>query len=316
MGVRHDNIRRLINVNLDFDAGETFYIVPWSDWHVEAIDADEDALFRHAEIIGRTKNCYTFIAGDMVDAIGHRDPRFRRTPIKEWFVDATIHEGEEPGAVLADFIAEEVLIKAGIRREKLLAVGIGNHEDSWLKYHHVDIGQLVADRMSVLDRYGGYAFDLKIGFTYRNASSKTGTSCSFVFDVHHGWQSGRRSGGLANQLELELGFSNADAAVRGHVHKKHVFPFDCRWIGNKMDRDWPRLGVVSGTYKLGWREQSPSSHAPSTYELRKGFRPAIKSNLGPPVVVLRPQVGTRGSQPKIEVGWLDSVDTLAQLTDN
>lgn len=267
---------RVARITETFNAGDSFRIWPISDTHLGAVDVDEELLREHVELIKQDKNARVIFLGDVGDLIDWRDKRFQVGMWPERYVDAMHAEGGIP----SETVAHALEIFQPIRKQIWCWLS-GNHEHTIRSKYDREIGSEIAAQLGV--EYLGYGGFLRV--QWKNKVSKAiGGEHITIFDLHHGWQGGRRSGAKVNQLELHLGESDADVVLRGHSHDRlaHIFP--SLRITPNMVRDWERVVAHCGSYKLGRVDTKRGEETHDTWEARRGFRRKTQATMGPPVI--------------------------------
>ena len=230
----------------------------------------------HVEQIKQDKNARVIFLGDVGDLIDWRDKRFQVGMWPQRYVDAMHSEGGIP----SETVAHALEIFSPIRKQIWCWLS-GNHEHTIRSKYDREIGSEIAAQLGV--EYLGYGGFLRV--QWKNKASKAhGGEHITVFDLHHGWQGGRRSGAKVNQLELHLGESDADVVLRGHSHDRlaHIFP-SLRITPNAV-RDWERVVAHCGSYKLGRVDTKRGEETHDTWEARRGFRRKTQATMGPPVI--------------------------------
>ena len=284
---------RVVRIREHFDAGDTFTLWPLSDFHLGAADTDEDALRAHIAEIAEDPYARWIYLGDIGDLIDHRDAkRFHPGMLPQRYADAMFAEGGIPSEVVAHALEIMEPIK-----KKGWAWLSGNHERSVRKRYDREIGSEISGQLGI--PYLGYGGFLKVDFAYnKGATAPEGHKRDYrplVFDLHHGWQGGRRSGSKINQLELELSYSDADIILRGHSHDKVAHRFDSFTVGSQYVRQWPRIVAHCGTYKLGRVDGKAGDEPHDTWEITRGFRAKAAASLGPPLILIKPKAFVRSS---------------------
>jgi hypothetical protein len=230
--------------------------------------------------------------GDVGDLIDHRDTkRFYPAELPRRYADALLNAD---GGIPSETVAHAAEILAPIA-SKCWGILHGNHETAIVKRYSRSVVAELAKELNLSDRLLGYWGHIVVRFR-RKTSRAAGAQVVLKIDAGHGWQAGRRPGAKLNQLELELGYSDADIILRGHSHERiaSVFP---AWTSNGRLRPWPRVAAHTGTYKLGHVETAQCDHPHDTWEARRMFRRKVLPLLGPPRIVIRPK-GSRPDEPQ------------------
>lgn len=294
---------RVARIKENMKYGDTIRVWPISDTHLGAIDVDEDLLREHIEQIRLDPKARVIFLGDVGDLIDFRDKRFQAGMWPERYVDAVHAEGGIP----TETVAHAIELFQPIRN-KIWCWLSGNHEYTIRSKYDREIGSEIAGALGC--EYLGYGGFLRVEFR-RESSKAQGPEHVVVFDLHHGWQGGRRSGAKVNQLELHLGESDADVVLRGHSHDRlaHIFP-SLRITPNNVT-DWERVVAHCGSYKLGRVDTKRGEETHDTWEARKGFRRKTSATMGPPIIEMtlrqsktsRPAKGDIAERPRSGVAF-------------
>lgn len=289
---------RVVRTREIYEAGDRFTLWPISDAHLGAIDTDEDALRAHVAAIDADPYARWIYLGDIGDLIDHRDAkRFHPGMLPQRYQDAMFAEGGIPTEVVEHAVEIFEPIK-----KKCWAWLSGNHEATVRKKYDRELGSEISGRLGV--EYLGYGGFLKVDFAYAKSTKRPDGSPSnyqpLVFDLHHGWQGGRRSGAVINQLELELGYSDADIIFRGHSHQRVAQRFNSTRIGSQYPRPWPRIVAHCGSYKVGRVDKKTNGELHDTWEHTRGFRQ--QGLLGPPLIMVDPSTpqNRHAARPKFD----------------
>jgi len=148
----------------------------------------------------------TFIigGGDILDSIIVQDPRFRKG------LDAS-----ETEAIIDDQIDEAYeLLKP--YRDKIICMGIGNHEQEVVKRHGTNPMKRLCKALDC--EYMGLSYLLALKLRH----PKNGHGRRYICYVHHGFGGGSRTeGGEITKYSRFIMSWDADAYLVGHGHTKH-----------------------------------------------------------------------------------------------
>lgn len=174
-----------------------------SDVHIMSPNMDEKAL--RAEVArAKRDNAIILINGDLFDLILPSDSK-RYTPSAVGSIrDDLINEALDRAVDVYKPVANQIAM-----------VGMGNHEDSALKHHSVDLVKLFVERINALGgdaKYGGYA-----GWIILKPRRER-TLTTYKIRYHHG------AGGSSPVTRGTIDFSRMMANISGA---------DMLWIGHK-----------------------------------------------------------------------------------
>jgi UDP-2,3-diacylglucosamine pyrophosphatase LpxH len=228
-------------------------IKPLMDLHKGARTCDIKAFksfIREAD-----DNTYFFTAGDLWDSIYFDDKRYRPSGHDLTGEDDPIDiEVKEMAALLMPI------------KDRLIAIGTGNHEDTITKKCHTNPSKRLAEILGV--PYCGYSY----WFRFSMGKETTKETRKFDFFVSHGFGGGTRTeGGSVTKYSRFADRFSADVLVFGHDHRKQYvrYPvFTLSGVGNVKLYSKPKVIVLGGSWKKTY-----SSGTNPTWEETKGFPP-------------------------------------------
>lgn len=199
--------------------GDHIDITPLYDMHVGNAACDEVLLRQTVKKIESEKNHYWIGGGDACDFINRKDPRHRETALASW-----LHGIDDIARMQRD---RAVSILEPIK-DKCLGLLKGNHEDSFLRYHEVDVYASMVDKLrpdhKVKLMLGSHGFIiLRLSRRSKGAKNK-GESWPIRIYCHHGYGGGRMEGGHALALGRIFKDYDCDIGLMGHRHVKQVLP--------------------------------------------------------------------------------------------
>lgn len=155
-------------------------------------------------------------------------------------------------------------------KDRILAMGSGNHEERTLKLTGIDPSRYIATRLGIEDKYASNSFllFLSVGRSHTDRPSRKPRQQVYIIFVQHGYGGGKKSGGKLNNLNASDGIvANADLYVMGHTHDpmtnaKRVFICDYQ---NRQVYEQKKYYLMHNAY-LDY----------GGYGLRMGFSPAAK----------------------------------------
>lgn len=156
-------------------------------------------------------------------------------------------------------------------KDRILAMGSGNHEERTLKQTGLDPSRYIAVRLGIEERYANNSFLLFLSVgrsqTYRPHHQKSRQQV-YSFFVQHGYGGGKKNGSKLNNLNASDGIvADADLYIMGHTHTpianvQSVFLTD---IQNRQLFRQNKYYLMHNAY-LDF----------GGYGLRQGFSPAAK----------------------------------------
>ncbi len=188
---------------------EEIEIVPIGDIHIGDEFFDEKMLKGLIAYVLEKPNRYIILNGDMMDMA-------LRTSVSDIY-----------GAVMSP--AQQVQHTAKIFmpiRDRILAMGTGNHSERVYKHTGIDVDYLLALELGIKERYSNNSFVLfiKVGESHTSRPSKLKQQVYSIF-VQHGRGGGRKMGAKVNRLvDMDNIVANADLYIMGHVHSPVNLP--------------------------------------------------------------------------------------------
>jgi len=256
---------------------DEFRLHIFGDTHLGSKSVAEHLLKKHIEEV-RESGDYWCHVGDAIDGILPGDRRFKSDNVADWAWDALRSEK----LIEAEWNEFERIFDP--IKDKCLFVlsGDGKHN---ICGNVANCMQTTLERMNIP---GGsplvyYAFQFK-------RSSQAVTRMDVVF--HHGWFSGRKHGGKANNLVDALAiYPKAWGFFCGHGHTKHQERIDSLRLEGDHIKQWVRRSAMTGSYLKTYDENTTG------YGEVKGYSPA---GLGRITAVMRPYVPEEEKMIEVE----------------
>lgn len=120
------------------ELGQPFYRLLCSDFHLGSVNADHEAIVRQLQR-AREVGARILINGDVFDAIGPMDRRFDLT---------TLHPLIAREKDLARAIVNMALEILTPYKDLIDVIGIGNHEETWIRYGYNDPVRRVLEELA------------------------------------------------------------------------------------------------------------------------------------------------------------------------
>jgi len=188
---------------------EEIEIVPIGDVHAGDEFYDEKLFKRVVSYILEKPNRYTILNGDLMNMA-------LKTSVSDIYAEKDSPSGQIKRVA-------EILLPI---RDRILAIGTGNHEERVYKATGIDASRYLALELGLTDRYSDNSFMLfiKVGESQTSRPSKLKQQVYSIF-VQHGRGGGRKMGGKANRLASSSDIiADADLYIMGHVHTPMTFP--------------------------------------------------------------------------------------------
>jgi len=239
--------------------GDIFKLKPLFDLHIGHKGFDQAALKRTLE--GTDDNTLFIGGGDTFDSIICTDPRYFKGT-----------DGTESAEIIDEQVdkGEELL---GPYRDKIIGLGLGNHEQAIVKKFGTNPVKRLCKRLGV--NYLGYSGFVKLLFSQNGGRGRT-----VVVYYHHGYGGGSRTeGGALTKYSKQMKYFQSDVGLFGHDHKKVTHTIERMGIvGNDLVSK-PITVCLCGSY------QKTYVKGDTTYAELKGFPP---TSLGGVVIEIKP----------------------------
>lgn len=239
---------------IDFDRDIELGIRLTSDQQIGAADTDYDYIIAELEDAKRLGDRIS-INGDVNDAIFPGD--------RKRFRPSVLHDSLKGIDNVADATVDMTYKIYQPYAEFIDVIGVGNHDDTNVKYHHSDMVISLIKRLNTDLKhrkikhqiaYGGYS-----GFITYAFYSKKQFVDSFIIQYHHG------AGGTAPVTKGMIDFNRSDTWIegadvtwKGHKHNKIYYKdlaMSVSLDGTQLIKR-PRLHVMTGAYGKQYELQS------------------------------------------------------------
>ena len=265
-----------------------FRIYPLGDVHIGAASCDETALQEWVTKVKADKDGYVICMGDLIDAIGPRDPRWNVEGLAKWI---SIQDMMDICGAQKDRLFKYIAPICN----KVIATVEGNHERAIKRHYERDVYSEIAQ--GIKER-GGIAQDVKFQLGYYGwmhlvfhrkpaKLQKKGASRMVTLNIHHGYVGGRLAGAKALNMQRWLFTHAADVCLMGHSHNLGVQIEAVERLSKtgKLQIQ-KRLGCYTGTFMSG-------SDDGESYSEVKGYLPMPSSSLVLEIMPLKTDDGPR-----------------------
>ena len=193
---------KVIIHDIDISAEHPFCLIPISDVHMGHVDHDKDFAKKTMDWIAK-KGASAILLGDLIDGICPKDLRFENTSIADEFkvhLDNLHHKQTEAVLKLIDPI-----------KDNIIAVMVGNHEETVKKYYSYDATQVIAEAI----KKPALPDPAYVILRFNHGGSKRLVT---LFCTHGQFLGGRKRGGKVNRMEDLASDHDADIYLAGHTH--------------------------------------------------------------------------------------------------
>jgi hypothetical protein len=250
---------------LDYKYGDVIKIKPIFDVHYGHTLCDVNAFKQY--LADSDDKTWFIGGGDFLDSITVMDPRYRKS---------------------IDMFGSEEIIDEQINgmykilepyKEKILGLGIGNHEDTILRKYATNPIKRLCEKLSTEENkipYLGYSYFFKLYMREKEGRGRT-----VLIKGHHGYGGGSRTQGAdLTKFSKDMAYYEADLFIYGHTHKLQFDEVPRLGISGNSLISKPKVLVICGSYK-----KSLSADSTTTWEETMGFPP---SRIGGATINLRP----------------------------
>jgi len=189
----------IIYRRINYSEFKSIRLRPIFDVHLGNKLADEAAF--KSFISCKDDNLFYIGGGDIVDAIGTKDPRYSKA------IDKT-----KSSAIIDDQIEMACDLLTPIK-DKFIGYGTGNHEETILKHSGTNPTKRICKALGLT--YAGYSCYYKLVLTKGGHGGRT-----VRIRAHHGHGAGRTGGASLTRYEKDLKSYDADLFLFGHSHGK------------------------------------------------------------------------------------------------
>lgn len=174
----------------------------FADLHIGDKHCDLEQVRRDIEYVRTTPNCYAILNGDILN-------NATKTSVSDSYAELL-----SPMEQLGLFVELFEPIKG-----KILAVTQGNHENRTYIKEGVDLTQVAAQQLGLVDRYSktGAVLFLKVG-EHRLSTSNRRVPIPYSFYILHGSGGGRKEGAKAIRLADMASIIDVDCYIHSHTH--------------------------------------------------------------------------------------------------
>jgi len=190
-----------------------FEIIWVADMHSDSKKSQKNFLDM---IIKEKPNAYLVFGGDSFDVMQNiRDPRASKSALKD-----SLKRDDYINAVI-----EEAYDYFYPYREKILAFNLGNHDETQIRMHGIDIIKLLVDKLNAQISHEIICGDLAGWIKLQVYNTKTQYFSRNIYFSHHPITGGTRSKG-ALSIDLAKGrYPDADIIISEHIHTSFIHPF-------------------------------------------------------------------------------------------
>lgn len=250
------------------------------DIHDGARGSDTEMVQRVVKAIAGDPLARWVSVGDLVDAVTILDEkRFEGRCLADWITKDHLTN-------LPLNQADHVIDLLSPIAPKCLGLVSGNHEETQVRKHNVDLTAYIAGRL----RAPYLLYEGMIPLRIKRAKDH---SFRVRVVILHGHTMSRTLGAKANALERATDiFEGVDVVGMGHCHTKLSIPVE-RISFDNLDRRVvasKTLGIMTGSFLKGYMEGSPS------YVEKAALRPA---SLGPMAVDISLECESNGAHERI-----------------
>lgn len=203
---------KVIKVNLSKEF-KVIELHTFSDWHIGEKNCNIKNILEQVEYVKNTPNAYVILNGDLIN-------NATKTSVSDVYAEVIAPMGQLERLV-------EILEPI---KDRILLVGIGNHEARTYRQDGIDLMALLCRELGISDKYvceGGVLF-LRFGELTSHHHKRP---VCYTAYVSHGSAGGKKAGGKVNGLIDKACIVDTDIYIIGHTHT----PFAIRQAFFRID---------------------------------------------------------------------------------
>jgi len=261
----------VIEKKIFYNRPDTFYLYPFFDAHLGAIESSEKYLIAKVkECANRGKFGIALGGGDWHDCITSKDFRWRTNGLADWVEKRNIVDSQRRRS--------KEIFKPLTEEGQLIGIGTGNHEEEIHKRHDDDIIRNLCRDMKV--PYAGYQTFYILKFIRARKQTH-----EIVIHSWHGSGSAQSEGARLMRLTRLVNEIEADIYLMGHLHAMTSHTPDRLVYRNGRVRSVKLAATICGSWLKTYNQPDPGEIQDPTYGEEKGYKP---SRIGMPVIRITP----------------------------
>lgn len=250
---------------------DIFYLYPFFDAHLGAVESSENALRKKVEeCANRGKFGLALGGGDWMDCITSKDRRWSGTGLAPWVEKSNIVDSQKRHC--------EEMFKPLKEQNQLIAIGTGNHEELIHRVYDDDVTRNLCREMNV--PYAGYQAFILLKFI------RSGRTTHFL-TIHswHGAGSAQTEGARLMRLVRLVNDIEADIYLMGHLHAMTSHTPDRLILRNGRVKSVKLAATICGSWVKTYNQADEGEIQDPTYGEEKGYKP---SRIGMPIIKIVP----------------------------
>lgn len=238
-------------IETEIKAGESLLFLLLSDLHLDHPKCNRKLLKQHMdECVER--GGYILLNGDILCVMqGTNDKRHNKSSVRP----------ENQKDSYWNSIVDETVEFLTPYAERILFMGVGNHESSIIKRVEIDLLKMVCDKIRyttghniILGQYHGWIYIKGIYKGKGTASRRSMNTMSYLIYHNHGTGGEAPvTGGTIEDHRKMTQIEGADAVWMGHNHNKYVRQLGVHYFDKNPQSFKPKFKIVemirTGTYK-------------------------------------------------------------------
>lgn len=253
------------------EEGQPFTRMLCSDWHLGSANSNHDLIVRDLAMAHKNKS-KVIVNGDVFDAICATDKRYQA---------GVLHPSLEGKKDLTKAIVDMAFDLVSPYASVIDVMGIGNHEEAWIKYNHSDPVRLLIDRLTkeagCTIRHGGFWGYINSRFQVKGLKQQPLHRLLYL----HG------TGGDSPVTKGTIDFNRKgrnwhyDCLTFGHKHNEVCAADAIAETDEETDQYFERkqLNLQTPSYYANYRELKEGEELDQSYAASKGHPPKPMGSL-------------------------------------
>jgi len=269
---------------IEYNRPDVFYLYPFFDAHLGAIESSEAQLIRKVKECANLGNYGLALGGgDWLDCITSKDWRWRTNGLAPWVEKRNIIDSQRRRA--------NEIFQPVIDQRQFIGIGTGNHEEEIHKRHDDDVIRNICRDVAV--PYAGYTCFYVLQFVRAGK-----TTHSLTIHAWHGAGSAQSEGARLMRLTRLVNDIQANIYLMGHLHAMTSHTPDRLIQCNGRVKSVKLAATICGSWLKTYAQPHKGEILDPSYGEEKGYKP---SRIGMPVIRITPDNYNNSYENEVEI---------------